>query len=184
MSSNFITNKDKFLSDIINGILPKTDAVDFLVGYFYYSGYVQLSENLKSKHIRILVGLDIEIQISKHVCEVENFRQKLLSRGVLKEQYYSEFVKAFNDTDFLDTAEKIEQFKMFYAKILDGTLEIRKTLDPCHSKMYLFVYNESMNEGGELPGVMITGSSNLSYQGMQGRLELNARFNDKADYDE
>ena len=118
MSSNFITNKDKFLSDIINGILPKTDAVDFLVGYFYYSGYVQLSENLKSKHIRILVGLDIEIQISKHVCEVENFRQKLLSRGVLKEQYYSEFVKAFNDTDFLDTAEKIEQFKMFYAKIL------------------------------------------------------------------
>ena len=184
MSSSFITNKDKFLSDIINGILPKTDAVDFLVGYFYYSGYVQLSENLKSKHIRILVGLDIEIQISKHVCEVENFRQKLLSRGVLKEQYYSEFVKAFNDTDFLDTAEKIEQFKMFYAKILDGTLEIRKTLDPCHSKMYLFVYNESMNEGGELPGVMITGSSNLSYQGMQGRLELNARFNDKADYDE
>lgn len=184
MSSNFFTNKDKFLSDIINGILPKTDAVDFLVGYFYYSGYVQLSENLKSKHIRILVGLDIEIQISKHVCEVENFRQKLLSRGVLKEQYYSEFVKAFNDTDFLDTAEKIEQFKMFYAKILDGTLEIRKTLDPCHSKMYLFVYNESMNEGGELPGVMITGSSNLSYQGMQGRLELNARFNDKADYDE
>ena len=114
MSSSFITNKDKFLSDIINGILPKTDAVDFLVGYFYYSGYVQLSENLKSKHIRILVGLDIEIQISKHVCEVENFRQKLLSRGVLKEQYYSEFVKAFNDTDFLDTAEKIEQFKMFY----------------------------------------------------------------------
>lgn len=184
MSSSFITNKDKFLSDIINGILPKTDAVDFLVGYFYYSGYVQLSENLKSKHIRILVGLDIEIQISKHVCEVENFRQKLLSRGVLKEQYYSEFVKAFNDTDFLDTAEKIEQFKMFYAKILDGTLEIRKTLDPCHSKMYLFVYNESMNEGGELPGVMITGSSNLSYQGMLGRLELNARFNDKADYDE
>ena len=79
MSSSFITNKDKFLSDIINGILPKTDAVDFLVGYFYYSGYVQLSENLKSKHIRILVGLDIEIQISKHVCEVENFRQKLLS---------------------------------------------------------------------------------------------------------
>ena len=36
MSSNFITNKEKFLSDIINGILPKTNAVDILVGYFYY----------------------------------------------------------------------------------------------------------------------------------------------------
>lgn len=67
---------------------------------------------------------------------------------------------------------------------MDGTLEIRKTLDPCHSKMYLFAYNDLMNEGGELPGVLITGSSNLSYQGLKGRLELNARFNDKQDYEE
>jgi HKD family nuclease len=44
-------------------------------------------------------------------------------------------------------------------------LEIRKTLEPCHSKMYLFAYNDMMNEDGELPGVVITGSSNLSYQG-------------------
>lgn len=73
---------------------------------------------------------------------------------------------------------------MFYGKILDGTLEIRKTFDPCHSKMYLFAYNDLMNEGGELPGVLITGSSNLSYQGLKGRLELNARFNDKQDYEE
>lgn len=50
--------------------------------------------------------------------------------------------------------------------------------------MYLFAYNDLVNEGGELPGVLITGSSNLSYQGLKGRLELNARFNDKQDYDE
>lgn len=184
MSSSFITNKDKFLSDIINGILPKTDAVDILVGYFYYSGYVKLSENLKSKNIRILVGLDIDVQITKRICEVENFKQMMQSRGILKEEYYNQFVKAFNDTDFLDSAVKLEQFKMFYAKVLDGTLQIRKTLDPCHSKMYLFAYNDVMNEAGELPGVVITGSSNLSYQGMSGRLELNARFNDKTDYEE
>lgn len=184
MSSNFITNKDKFLSDIINGILPKTDAVYMLIGYFYYSGYIQLSGQLKDKQIKILVGLDIELQIAKHVREVEKFRDGLISRNVAKEEYYTQFVQAFNDSDFLDTAEKQEQFKMFYGKILDGTLEIRKTLDPCHSKMYLFAYNDMMNENGELPGVLITGSSNLSYQGMKGRLELNARFNDKPNYDE
>jgi hypothetical protein len=184
MSSNFITNKDKFLSDIINGILPKTSAVDILVGYFYYSGYVQLSDNLKSKNIRILVGLDVDLQITKHIREVENFRQSLPSRSNIKEEYYKQFVKIFNDTDFLDTAEKLEQFKMFYCKIVDGSLEIRKTLEPCHSKMYLFAYNDQMNEEGELPGVVITGSSNLSYQGLTGRLELNARFNNKADYEE
>lgn len=184
MSSSFITNKEKFLSDIINGILPKTDAVDILVGYFYYSGYMQLSENLKDKQIRILVGLDIDLHISKHIREVEAIRTEIISRNILKEEYYKQFVHIFNDSDFLDTAEKLEQFKMFYGKILDGTLEIRKTLDPCHSKMYLFAYNDLMNEGGELPGVLITGSSNLSYQGLKGRLELNARFNDKQDYEE
>lgn len=183
MSNSFITNKEKFLSDIINGILPKTNAVDILVGYFYYSGYVQLSEKLKDKQIRILVGLDVDLQISKHIQEVEAIRNGLVSRSIIKEEYYKQFVSIFNDSDFLDTAEKLEQFTMFYGKILDGTLEIRKTLEPCHSKMYLFAYNDLINEGGELPGVLITGSSNLSYQGLRGRLELNARFNDKQDYD-
>lgn len=184
MSSSFITNKEKFLSDIINGILPKTDAVDILVGYFYYSGYMQLSEKLRDKQIRILVGLDIDLHISKHIREVEAIRNEFISRNILKEEYFKEFVHLFNDSDFLDTAEKLEQFKMFYGKILDGSLEIRKTLEPCHSKMYFFAYNDLMNEGGELPGVLITGSSNLSYQGLKGRLELNARFNDKQDYEE
>lgn len=184
MSNSFITNKEKFLSDIINGILPKTNAVDILVGYFYYSGYIQLSESLKDKQIRILVGLDVDLQISKHIREVEAIRNGLVSRSIIKEEYYKQFVSIFNDSDFLDTAEKLEQFGMFYGKILNGTLEIRKTLEPCHSKMYLFAYNDLVNEGGELPGVLITGSSNLSYQGLKGRLELNARFNDKQDYDE
>ena len=79
MSSSFITNKEKFLSDIINGILPKTNAVDILVGYFYFSGYVQLSDNLKNKQIRILVGLDVDLQISGHICEVEAIRKRFPS---------------------------------------------------------------------------------------------------------
>lgn len=184
MNGSFITNKERLLSNIINGILPKTDAVYMLVGYFYYSGYIQLSEQLKNKQIKILVGLDIELQMSKHIDEIEAFRNGLISRNATKEEYYKQLVLLFNNSDFLDTAEKQEQFKIFYEKILNGTLEIRKTLEPCHSKMYLFAYNDMMNENGELPGVLITGSSNLSYQGMKGRLELNARFNDKCDYDE
>ncbi|HOI26051.1 MAG TPA: phospholipase D-like domain-containing protein [Paludibacteraceae bacterium] len=184
MSSSFITNKDKFLSDIINGILPKSDAVDILVGYFYYSGYTQISDKMKDKRIRILVGLDIDLQITKNIREVENFKQSMTSRSNIKEEYYKQFVKIFNDTDFLDTEKKLEQFKMFYGKLVDGSMEIRKTLEPCHSKLYLFSYNDQINEGGEAPGVVITGSSNLSYQGLTGRLELNARFDSKVDFEE
>ena len=121
MGCNFITNKEKFLSDIINGILPKTDAVNILVGYFYYSGYVQLSDKLKDKNIRILVGLDVDLQITKTIREIENFKQNISSSNSIKEEYYKQFVKIFNDTDFLDSAEKLDQFKMFYRKIIDGS---------------------------------------------------------------
>lgn len=104
MSSSFITQKAKFISDIINGILPKTNAVDILVGYFYYSGYVQLSEKLKDKQLRILVGLDVDLQISKHIQEVESIRNGLVSRSIIKEEYYNQFISIFiNDSYFTDT---------------------------------------------------------------------------------
>ena len=67
MSSSFITNKDKFLADIINGILPKTNAVDILVGYFYYSGFDLICKNIKDKNIRILVGLEVDVQVANRI---------------------------------------------------------------------------------------------------------------------
>lgn len=104
MSSSFITNKEKFLSDIINGILPKTNAVNILVGYLYYPGYVQLSEKLKDKQLRILVGLDVDLQISKHIQEIEAIRNGLVSRSIIKEEYYNQFISIFiNDSYFTDT---------------------------------------------------------------------------------
>ena len=86
MSNSFITNKDKYLSDIINGILPKTNAVDFLVGYFYYSGYKQLSDQLKDKHVRILVGLDIDIKMTTSLfkSDVQERNDKELVNAVAK----------------------------------------------------------------------------------------------------
>lgn len=177
--NSFITNQEKFLSEIINGILPKCNSVDILVGYFYYSGFDLICDNLKDKSVRILVGLEVDVQVSNRIKEVDKFIKTNQSRGSLKDDYYNSFVKLFNDTDFFDSASKIDSFKLFYSKILDGTLEIRKTEDPCHAKMYLFEYNDTVNEGGEMPGTVITGSSNLSQSGLVGRLEINARFSDK-----
>ena len=180
--NSFITNQEKLLSDIMNGILPKTASTDILVGYFYFSGYKLLAENLADKQIRILVGLDIDTQITKYVREVDSFARTIQSRGQIREDFFNQFIRLFNDTDFLDGAEQLESFAIFLHKIKDGSLEIRKTEDPCHAKMYLFEYRDEINEGGEQPGCVITGSSNLSYQGLAGRVEINARFNDKQSY--
>ncbi len=48
MSQNLITNQDKFLSEVINNILPGCDKAYFLVGYFYFSGFQEIYEQLGS----------------------------------------------------------------------------------------------------------------------------------------
>jgi superfamily II DNA or RNA helicase len=182
MQNSFITNKEKLLSDIINGILPKSQSLDVLVGYFFFSGYKLISEKLIDKHVRILVGLDIDTQITKYIREIDILADYNKSRSQLKDDYYNNFVRLFNETDFLDSQPKLESFKLFYEKIKGGSLEIRKTDEPCHAKMYIFDYRDDINEGGEDPGSVITGSSNLSYEGLAGRVEINARFNDKVSH--
>lgn len=167
MAHSFITNRDRLLSDIITGILPKSDAVDILVGYFYFSGYAHLADKLADKYLRILVGLDIDTRISNRVREVEELVEWQRIRSKVREEYFNNLVRLINETDNTDTDETIKIFRQFQRKIYDGTLEIRKTEDPCHAKMYLFAYNDSNNENGEQPGDVITGSSNLSYQGLQ-----------------
>lgn len=177
--NSFITNQDKLLSDIINGILPKSKAVDILVGYFYFSGYKLISENLQDKNVRILVGLDIDTTITKNLREMDSLTNANKSRTQIKEEYFGNFVRLFNETDFFDNQTKLDGFTLFYNKLKDGSLEIRKTEDPCHAKLYIFNYNDDVSENGEVPGAVITGSSNLSYEGLSGRVEINSRFNDK-----
>jgi len=50
--------------------------------------------------------------------------------------------------------------------------------------MYLFQNSKEMDECGFNPGVLITGSSNLSLSGLKGRLELNAILRNKSDFEE
>ena len=104
--NSFITNQEKFLSEIINGILPKCSAVDILVGYFYYSGFDLICENIKDKKIRILVGLEVDVQVSNRIREVDDFVKYNQSRGQVKDSYYSNCVKLFNDTDDFDNDQQ------------------------------------------------------------------------------
>lgn len=184
MQSSFITNQTKFLSEIINGILPKSDNACFLVGYFYFSGFAEIYQKIVDKPLRVLVGLDIERDMINRVREVDYHTLINQSRGQIKEGYFSSLVDLFNETDYFDCADKEEAFKVFYAKIKNGTLEIRKTKEPNHAKMYLFENGEDFNECGTYPGSLITGSSNLSVSGLKGRLELNAILRGKGDFEE
>ncbi|WP_369991996.1 helicase-related protein [Phocaeicola sartorii] len=128
------------------------------------------------------MGLEVERNIINGIKEVENFTTSNKSRGQLREDFYKGLVDIYNNTDFFDSEEQIEKFRFFLEKIENGTLEVKRTSDPNHAKLYLFQNREEESVCGTFPGTMITGSSNFSVTGLKNRLELNVILRDKTSY--
>ncbi|MCD4817831.1 MAG: helicase [Candidatus Cloacimonetes bacterium] len=174
-----VTNQEEFLSEIIDSILPSSNNLYFLVGYFYFSGFEQIYKNISDKQTKILVGMNIEKNISNKIKEFTIIQEINQSRLEIRKTYYKSFVEIFNDTDYFDSEEKQEAFRLFINKIKDGTLEIRKTENPNHAKLYLFEHKEELNQNGLNSGTMITGSSNLTRAGLKGQHEINVILRDE-----
>lgn len=184
-SEYFITNSgEKSLAKIIKGILPaKADCLDFLVGYFYFSGIEEIYKHISDKKMRILVGLEMEKELLNKTSEIDFlWKKQKSSRQEIRNEFNHSLVELFNKTDFFEGKKETEAFKIYYEKIKDGTLEIRKTKEPCHAKMYIFSYRDEFSEEGETPGTVITGSSNLTYKGLRGQNEINVRFQHKTEF--
>ncbi len=174
------------LAKVISLILPsKAKSMDFLVGYFYFSGLQEIYKHIEDKPMRILVGMDMEHDLLQRTKEFDFFAQNTSSSREQKKQgFYEQLVHLFNESDYFENDEQAEAFRIYYQKIKDGSLEIRKTKDPCHAKMYIFTYKDELSEDGADPGTVITGSSNLTYSGLRSNNEINVRFKDKAEYDD
>lgn len=179
MQNQFITNTERLLSEVFNNILPSSKSLYFLVGYFYFSGFEEIYKNIEDKYLKILVGLDAEKDPFNKIKEFEIIDETNHSRGEVRLRFNKNLVEIFNDTDFFDSEQKQEAFRIFIEKIKNGTLEIRKTLRPNHSKLYLFENKDEFSQGGEFPGTLITGSSNLSRAGLRGHHEINVVFRDE-----
>lgn len=185
MSSQFITNQNNLLSEVVKNILPYSDKLYFLVGYFYFSGFETIYKELEDKELKILVGLEIEKDLLNRVKEIQWLNQpSQISRQDVRKKFNNAFVDFFNETDFFDTHERQQAFKLFIKKIKNGSLEIRKTLKPNHAKLYLFQRKEEFTEKNTYPGTLITGSSNLTFSGMQNQYELNVILRSPTDFNE
>lgn len=184
MATQFITNQERLLTDVVNNILPSSDRLYALVGYFYFSGFQELYQNLTDKEVRILVGMEVEKDIANKIREFEILQDVNVPRGKIRDNYFKSLVSLFNDTDFFDSDEKQAAFRLFLNMIKEGTLQIRKTLHPNHAKLYIFENKSEHSQGGEFLGTVITGSSNLSHQGLRGRFEINVISRDAVNYNE
>jgi hypothetical protein len=180
-SGKFITNTDKLLSDTINNILPSSENLYFLVWFFYFSWFQELYKKLEDKNMKVLVGMDVEVWIKNTVKEVFNLEQDV---NVVKKQWFIDSLKQIiNKSDLFDSKINKEALELFIKKIENWTLEIKKTLDPNHSKLYLFENKKDHSEWWEYPWSIITWSSNLTYSWLTWRYEFNSIFRDKEDFE-
>jgi len=154
---------------------------------------------LKDKKIRILVGNTIDPSAIADLCNaVKDSPDELLEtyavRGYTrlnnsqkKNYYVDSFVELFNKSalaDEFDSTDSQAIFKMFLDKIADGTLEIRLTATPNHAKAYILTNMFEYSCFGDQKGVVFTGSSNFTYNGLRGQGEMNERFSDNSKYEE
>ncbi|MEG1751516.1 MAG: helicase-related protein [Clostridia bacterium] len=197
--ASIIDNKNKTMLDSLKNSLKQAESVDILTAFFYFSGFNALAEDLKNKKLRILVGNTIDPEAINDLCKaVKNSSDEDLStyakRGYntlnnsqKKNLYTNSFIEMFNKSalsDEFDTTDSQAIFKMFLNKIKDGSLEIRLTGSQNHAKAYIFTNKYEYSCFGDQKGVVFTGSSNFTYNGLRGQGEMNERFSDNVKYDE
>ena len=197
--ASIIDNRNKTMLDSLKNSLKQAESVDILTAFFYFSGFNALAEELKDKKIRILVGNTIDPSAIADLCNaVKDSPDELLEtyavRGYTrlnnsqkKNYYVDSFVELFNKSalaDEFDSTDSQSIFKMFLDKIADGTLEIRLTATPNHAKAYILTNMFEYSCFGDQKGVVFTGSSNFTYNGLRGQGEMIERFSDNSKYEE
>ena len=140
-----ITNENikNTVTNIANHILPDCDEVFIEVGYFYFSGFQEIYEQLKDKKIKVIVGMSYDQGVL-------NAAKTAFS---IRENYFEKVTDSINNTDLIDQSVGQEQFNLFVEKLKNGSMEIRcnpKKND--HSKRYVFKFRKDRNQGGTLLG--------------------------------
>lgn len=180
MSTKFFTNEnDNTLLSKIEGIFKHRNIhfFDALVGYFRASGYFRIRPFVdKAAEIRILVGINID-----------NLVYEANKRGLL-------FIEdpAKSRDDFFEELKKNIQEAEYDKEVEDGMLQLIQDLvtekikikvhpkQNLHAKIYIFREEEKHDHGY---GSVITGSSNLTDNGLERNFEFNVELRDNTDID-
>lgn len=180
-----IDNQNQTMLDALKNCLSMADQVDIQVGYFYFSGFELLANDLKDKKVRILVGKQIDPntvpkivamqQKSGKSIDFERFQpqEDYSSRSEQKADYFTGFTRLFNETQAFDDPKTQEAYKIFEEKIINGSLQIKLTKSDQHGKIYLIHNKTEFSQNGDYPGTRFMGSSNLTYNGLLEQGELN-----------
>lgn len=181
--SNFFTNKNgNTLIKEFEGILQHNQYIknlDAVVGFLRASGYFSLRPFLDNiNRVRILIGIDVD----KYIAQAAN--QGKIFFGAEEEVREECLRKIRRDIESSNYKKEVEDgiFQMIQ-DLIDGKLELRvHPSKKIHAKLYI-LYPDDFNQYSQ--GVAITGSSNLSGNGLGISEDKQYEFNVKLDrYDD
>ena len=181
--SNFFTNKNgNTLMKEFEGILQHNQNIknlDAVVGFLRASGYFSLRPFLDNiNRVRILIGIDVD----KYIAQAAN--QGRIFFGAEEEVREECLRKIRRDIESSNYKKEVEDgmFQMIQ-DLIDGKLELRAhPSKKIHAKLYI-LYPDDFNQYSQ--GVAITGSSNLSGNGLGISEDKQYEFNVKLDrYDD
>jgi len=174
--SNFITNsKTTNLKNRLLELIEKSKELKFLVGFFYFSGMKELYDGLKKNpevDFKVLVGMNVDKTV-RGLVEYEE-SDKYMSDEEKTYNFIDDIKKSIN-TDEFDTQDFYDQVEFFIELIRKNKLQIRKTFDPNHSKLYIFKLSQDQIGRSNL---FLTGSSNLTRAGLSTQDEFNVEISD------
>lgn len=169
-------------------MLASSSRADFAVGYFFMSGFQQVSSECSGlEQIRILVGrtdrpiLDV---VAASLQQADALKRKVEADDLVRRRSRSEIAQEAiggiaDGISLLPQTDSVRDGVSMLRELIDaGKLLIRTyPRSPLHAKAYICWYEDGHAE----PGSAVVGSSNLTLAGFEGNTELNVRVTGDAE---
>ena len=184
MGSKFFNNQDgNTLENRLKDILSyyNVEFLEFLIGYFRISGFVKIAPYLsRVKKARILVGINVDKVIADAHMRGKN--PNLYDYVGLAKTFAEEQKEVLSTAAY--TKDVDDSIDILLDMLANNRLELKISKDKnIHSKIYILREEPKQNHDGSFDyrGSVITGSSNLSENGLATNYEFNVELRDSAD---
>ena len=167
-------NFDTEIKKLVNDKIPACKNLYFHVGYFYFSGFSLIAKSIVNKNIKILVGMGTDNKITD--LSKSNKEKRI--------DYLRKLSEEVDKNEILDKPEERDSYFIFKKKIQDGSLEVRQTKRPSHTKEFIFEYENKFAKVLSSPGQSLVGSPNLTEPGFITNKELATLHSDKDFFNE
>lgn len=170
LTTNGTDNGKISFKERLQSLISKSKELRALVGYFYFSGVGPLHDAIKGNpdiKLKVLVGMEAEEHMGK-IVEIATTHIGMVSQEY-KEAFLSSLHNVFSSKG-VDDETFFERNKLFVDLLREGRLEIRKTREPNHAKMYLFTMKNDEVD-------WLTGSANLTWSALEKQNEVNVDIN-------